>query len=97
MDNLFFGLHIASMIGTAFTLYTKGSPYVKQFINHPSIRQHRIKIVDFRKTDIINEDIFSSMTAGLFGLALGRYLWPVCLPYSMWYIQRRYELHKYFK
>jgi len=90
VEYLFVSLHMASVVGMGYVGWRTGGPAVKEVINHDKIKAYKEKIINFRQGDLISEDKFCSLTGALSGMLLGRILWPITLPYSIWFIQREH-------
>lgn len=78
VETIITGLQLASMAGSCWLGYRSG-PYIKRIINTPPVKQYKDKI-GFTSSDIINEDMFCSLTGSLVGVCIGRLLWPITIP-----------------
>lgn len=89
VDSVFTGLHVVSMFGMAYVGFQHGR-YVKRLINHPVIEPYKRKFIVFDKHKFVNEDMFCNMVGCFTGVMIGRFLWPVCIPISAWYMEKRH-------
>jgi hypothetical protein len=87
IDFLFSIFHIISITGMCWIGWKQGK-YLKKIINIPPIESYKNKIINFNSTIIINEDIFCNIVSAFTGISVGRMFWPICIPYSIWYIEK---------
>jgi hypothetical protein len=64
--------------------------YLKKTLNHQYIKPYKDKIIPFNDNDIINENVFCSISCSLFALYVANNFWYATLPYSIWWISRKY-------
>ena len=88
VEYLFVSLHFASVVGMGYVGWKAGGPLVKETLNSERVKPYREKIINFRSGDLMSEDNFCSLTGALSGMLIGRILWPITLPYCIWFIQR---------
>lgn len=86
-ERVFLGIHLVSMAGGLYFGWHHGG-YVKQTINTPLARPWKDRVISFRNSEFITEDVFCGIVGSLAGMLVGRVLWPIALPYSAWYIER---------
>ncbi len=88
MDNFFTVIHVTSMAGMSYICWNYGYVF-KNIINISPFKQYKDKI-NFEENKWITEDIFCNLSSSFTGMLIGRMLWPVTLPLSMLYIEKRH-------
>lgn len=88
MDSLFLALHGVAVLGTAYVGFCHG-PQLKALINGPSLKVYR-EWITFNSNGFFNEDNCCRITTTLCGALIGRMLWPVTIPISAAYVERKH-------
>jgi hypothetical protein len=89
LDTLFTIISCASVSGMAYTCYQYG-PILQQKINDSSLKKYKDMIYDNKSNKIFNERMICNISCSLTGMLIGRYLWPVCIPFVLYDIEKRH-------
>ena len=92
ITNLLKNISIIGMTYCGYHNYT----YVKKLLNTDSIKFIKNDILIFKSDSIINEDTFCKIISSLLGTMIGTF-YPIGIPYTLYFIDKKYELKKYIK
>jgi hypothetical protein len=98
VDTIITVLYSCSAISGLYVGWRNGY-IVKNIMNHPQIKPYKDKLMPFDKNNIATEDIVCNMSGSLTGLIIGRYIWPIFIPYSVFYIGKHHgkSISSFFK
>jgi len=79
-------LRFTSILSGSYIGYVKRD-YIKLVTDYPIVKPYK---PTFSNNPNITEDRFNGMIAGCCGLLVGNYLWPLVIPYTIYYIDQNY-------
>jgi hypothetical protein len=97
MDHLFYALQISAVAGMTYVGW-RSRGYIAGMINTPTIKPYKDKI-GFKPGSFVNEDRFCGIAGSLTGMVIGRAVWPIAIPVSMFFIEKDYgdRIRKFLK